>query len=106
MRVLILVLLLLPQLAAAGVFMCVDPVSGATSFSDKGCTTSAAQEEVKVEATNVFSGNRTAEAAKRKTWASDQDTRKTGRDYTAEKSDLLRNKATASTETAIGKDGS
>jgi len=106
MRVLILVLLMLPQLAAAGVFMCVDPATGATSFSDKGCATSAGQEEVKVEATNVFSGNRTSESPKRKTWASDRDTRKTGRDYTAEKSELLRNKATASAVAATGNDGS
>ena len=106
MRVLILVLLLLPQLAAAGVFMCVDPASGATSFSDKGCAASVDQEEVKVEATNVFSGNRTAESPKRKTWASDRDTRKTGRDYTAEKSEQLRNKATAGAVAATGNDGS
>ena len=104
MRVLLLVLLLLPQLAAAGVFMCVDPATGATSFSDRGCATSAAQEEVKVEATNVFSGNRTTEAPKRKTWVSDRDTRKTGRDYSAENSGLLGNKATASA--ASDSDGS
>jgi len=104
MRVLLLVLLLLPQLAAAGVFMCVDPATGATSFSDRGCATSAAQEEVKVETTNVFSGSRTAEAPKRKTWVSDRDTRKTGRDYIAENSGLLGNKATASA--ASDNDGS
>jgi hypothetical protein len=106
MRVLIVVLLLLPQLAAAGVFMCVDPATGATSFSDKGCAASAAQEEVKVEATNVFSGSRTSEAPKRKTWVSDRDTRKTGRDYSAGKSELLPNKATASAVAATGNDGS
>lgn len=86
--------------------MCVDPATGATSFTDKGCATSAAQEEVKVEATNVFSGNRTTEAPKRKTWASDRDTRKTGRDYTAEKSDLLRNTTNAGALAATGNDGS
>jgi Domain of unknown function (DUF4124) len=96
MRVLLLVLLLLPQLAAAGVFMCVDQATGKTSFSDRGCATSAAQEEVKVESTNVFSGNRTAATPTRKTWVSDRDTRKTGRDYSAENGGLLRNKATAS----------
>ncbi len=106
MRVLLLVLLLLPQLAAAGVFMCVDPATGATSFSDKGCATSAAQEEVKVESTNVFSGSRTAAPPPRKTWVSDRDTRKTGRDYSAEKSDPLRNKATANAVAATGNDGS
>jgi Domain of unknown function (DUF4124) len=96
MRALFLVLLLLPQLAAAGVFMCVDQATGETSFSDRGCATGAVQDEVKVDATNVFSGNRTAGAPTRKTWVSDRDTRKTGRDYTAENSGLLRNKATAS----------
>ena len=105
MRVLILVLSMLPQLAAAGVFMCVDPATGATSFSDTGCATSAVQEEVKVEAANVSSGSRTDKAPKRKTWASDKDTRKTGRDYTAEKRDQLPNKATASAVAGTGNDG-
>lgn len=106
MRVLLLVLLLLPQLAAARVFMCVDEATGRTSFSDKGCQTTASQEEVRVEASNVFSGSRTAEAPAPKAWVSDRDTRKTGRDYSAEKSSLLEHKATASTGIAIAGDDS
>jgi hypothetical protein len=96
MRVLLLVLLLLPQLAAAGVYMCKDPVTGKTSFSDKGCATTASQEEIRIQSTNVDSGRRTADPAARKAWVSDRDTRKTGRDYFAEKRELLANRATAS----------
>jgi hypothetical protein len=85
MRILFLVVLLLPQLAAAGVYMCVDEATGKTSFSDKGCAPSAAQQEVLVGATNVFSGSRTADAPKPKTWVSDRETRKTGRDLVLQK---------------------
>jgi Domain of unknown function (DUF4124) len=106
MRVLLLVMLLLPQLAAARVFMCVDQATGKTTFSDKGCATSAAQEEVRVEAPNVFSGSRTAEAPTAKTWVSDRDTRKTGRDYSAAKSGLLQARPTASSTAVAANDGS
>ena len=86
MRVLLVLVLLLlvPQLAAAKVYMCVDQATGKTSFSDKGCETKATQEEVRVPPSNVVSGTNTAEKATPKAWASDRDTRKTGRDYTAE----------------------
>ena len=96
MRGLLLVLLLLPQLASAKVFMCVDPATGKKTFSDKGCQTSATREEVRIQTTNVESGRRTAGPADTKTWVSDRDTRKTGRDYFAEKRDLVRSQATAS----------
>jgi len=99
MRILLLVILLIPQLAAARVFMCVDQATGKTSFSDKGCQTTAAQEEVRVEATNVFSGRNTATAPTRKTWVSDRDTRKTGRDYSAGTSAVIEDKVTAGVAT-------
>ncbi|MDH4041557.1 MAG: DUF4124 domain-containing protein [Gammaproteobacteria bacterium] len=105
MRILLLLVLLLPQLAAARVFICVDPVTGKKSFSDKGCVATQSQEEMKVGATNVTSGSRTAQAAPAGTWTSDRDTRKTGRDYNAEDA-LLRNEATASTDAVAANDGS
>jgi len=93
MRVLLLLMLLLPQLAAAGVYMCVDEITGKTSFTDKGCQTTASREEVKVPPANANSGSRTQaiESIKEKTWVSDRDTRKTGRDYTAERRKLADN---------------
>ena len=106
MRVLLLVLLLLPQLAAARVFMCVDPATGAKSFSDRGCPTVKLQEEVRVQATNVDSGRRTARAAPRKTWTSDRDTRKTGLDFSAEQRRLNERQAPAIAGTETGNDES
>jgi hypothetical protein len=95
MRVLVLMLVLLPQMATAAVYMCKDPVSGKTTFSDKGCATSATREEIRIQDTNLDSGRRTTGAADRKAWVSDRDTRKTGRDHFAAKRDLLGNRATA-----------
>ena len=52
-------LLVLPQLASARVYMCVDQVTGETSFTDKACTTAGdAREEVRVDRTNLDSGKR------------------------------------------------
>ena len=84
MKALLLVLLLIPQLAAARVYMCVDPATGKTVFTDKGCATWAASEEVRIQATNLNSGTNTAAPVARKAWVSDRDTRKTGRDYSAQ----------------------
>ena len=101
MRVLLLVLLLLPQLGSARVFMCVDEATGKKTFSDKGCQTSFTQEEVRIQATNVDSGRRTADPAARKAWVSDRDTRKTGRDYFAEKRDAMYDRAATASASAM-----
>lgn len=87
MRVLLFLMLLVPQLAAAKVYMCVDEQTGKTSFTDKGCQTTASREEVKIPPANVDSGSRveTRDSSKEKAWVSDRDNRKTGRDYTAER---------------------
>lgn len=83
MKFLVFLVMLIPQLAAAKVFICTDPVSGKTTFTDVACDASATREEVRVPPTNVDSGSRTAAPAARKTWNSDRDSRKTGRDYNA-----------------------
>ncbi len=84
MRALLLVLILVPQLAMAKVYMCRDAATGKTTFTDRACDTAAAtREEVRVPATNVDSGSRTAEPAERGAWLSDRDTRKTGREFNA-----------------------
>lgn len=92
------VLLLMPQLAMARVYMCVDQASGQTTFTDKACDTTASREEVRVDTTNLDSGKHYAAPAKRKTWRSQADTRKTGVDYNAARRSLYQNKATASTQ--------
>lgn len=103
---LLLVLILMPQLALAKVYMCVDPVTGKATFTDKGCEAKATTEEVKVQATNVDSGSRTAAPAPRGTWVSDRDTRKTGRDYNAMGRGQKSGDPTASIDTDAGAEGS
>ena len=93
-----LALLLAPisQGALARVYMCVDPETGATSFTDKACEKSTSGEEVRVNATNYDSGRRTASSSSGpKVWNSHRDTRKTGRDYNDERRRMYQEKATA-----------
>jgi len=91
-------LLLLPQLASARVYMCVDQATGRTSFTDKACaTTQDVREEVRVDRTNLDSGKQYGRAGREKTWRSEEDTRKTGRDFNTSRSSLYDNNATAST---------
>ena len=98
MKVLLLLVLLVPQLAAARVYMCVDPETGKTSFTDKACEKAAAREEVRVTSTNLDSGSRSARGGTAKTWNSQRDTRKTGTDYNAGRRELYNNNPTASAE--------
>jgi Domain of unknown function (DUF4124) len=95
MRIILLVLLLVPQLAAARVYMCVDPDTGRKSFTDRGCDQVALREEVRVDPANLDSGARTAVKSSQKTWLKDLDTRKTGRDYADERKGIYENNATA-----------
>ena len=91
-------LLVLPQLSSARVYMCVDQVTGETSFTDKACTTAGdAREEVRVDRTNLDSGKRYGAETREKTWRSEEDTRKSGRDYNASRRALYDNNATAGT---------
>ncbi|MAT92998.1 MAG: hypothetical protein CME59_10400 [Halioglobus sp.] len=80
-----LVLALLPQVAAARVYMCVDHATGRASFTDKGCATDGSREEVRVGATNLDSGANTRKQSEDKTWRSEQDQRKSGADFAAER---------------------
>ena len=98
MKILLLILLLAPQLAAAKVYMCVDPATGETSFTDKACEKAASREEVRVGSTNLDSGSRSARGGAAKTWNSQRDTRKTGSDYNAQRRDLYKNNPTASAD--------
>ena len=98
MKILLMVLLLAPQLAAAKVFMCVDPATGKTSFTDRACEKAAAREEVRVDPTNLDSGSRTARGGSAKTWNSQRDSRKTGSDYNAKRRDPYQNNPTASSD--------
>jgi hypothetical protein len=98
MKILLLVLLLAPQLAAARVYMCVDPETGKRSFTDKACEKAASREEVRVSSTNLDSGSHSARGGASKTWNSQRDTRKTGNDYNAQRRDLYENDPTASAD--------
>ena len=80
---LVVLLLLLPQVTTAKVYMCRDPATGKTTFTDVACNAQAVREEVRVPPTNLDSGRRTAAPPPRGAWISDLDTRKTGREYNA-----------------------
>ncbi len=96
--IVLLALLLVPQLTSARVFMCVDLDTGDTSFTDKACETTALREEVRIDPANLGSGNSDAGEVKQKTWRSEDETRKTGRDFNAERRGIYENRATASTK--------
>lgn len=92
-------MLVLPQVASARVYMCVDQTTGETSFTDKACeTATSAREEVRVDRTNLDSGSKYGRDGKEKTWRSEEDTRKSGMQYNADRRSLYENKATASSE--------
>ena len=59
----LLLVLMLPQAAAARVYMCVDPQTGKTSFTDKACAETSTGEEVRVNGANYSSGRKNAPAA-------------------------------------------
>ena len=94
--IVIALLMLLPQLAAARVFMCVDETTGETSFTDKACETASIREEVRVDSVNLNSGNRYTRRSKQKTWRSQTETRKSGADINAQRRELYESKASAS----------
>ena len=99
MKKLLLILILLPlsQAASARVYMCTDPVTGATSFTDKACEEATSGEEVRVNGANYSSGRSTRPNSRGpKVWNSHRDERKTGRDYNDERRRLYQEKATAS----------
>jgi len=94
----LLALLLVPQFAAARVYMCVDQETGKASFTDRACEAASTREEVRVEAANLGSGQRYTAKAKPKIWRSQADIRKTGIDYNTERRSLYADKATAGTQ--------
>lgn len=91
-------LFVLPQLASGAVYMCVDQATGKTSFTDKACAVTDAREEVKIDATNFDSGRKSKTSAREKTWRSEEDTRKSGREYNASRRNLYDNSATAAAD--------
>jgi hypothetical protein len=97
-RLLLLVLLVpLSQMALARVYMCVDPQTGATSFTDRACSKSKAGEEVRVDEANYASGRSARPGPNEpKVWNSHRDARKTGRDYNDDRRRLYRDEASAS----------
>lgn len=97
MKLILALLLLVPQLSMAGMFMCVDAATGKTSFTDKACAKTASREEVRVNGTNLDSGAGGGQRrSSKKIWSSDADTRKTGEYYNQQRRELYSDKATAS----------
>lgn len=90
-------LLLVPQIAAARVYMCVDHETGETSFTDKACESAATREEVRVDPANLESGKGYARRPAAKTWSSEADRRKSGLQYNEDRRSIYNN-STASVD--------
>ena len=84
MRLLLILALMMPQLATAGVYMCVDPQTGKKTFTDRACEDNASREQLRVQAANSASGANTTRSGGTKTWNSDRDKTRSGRDYREE----------------------
>ncbi|MEM9254613.1 MAG: DUF4124 domain-containing protein [Pseudomonadota bacterium] len=98
MRIILTLLLLLPLSVEARMYMCVDPATGKTSFTDRACDSGGAGEKIKVQTTNLDSGRRSGKAPKNKTWNSQRDNRKSGVELNAERRAMYENRATAEAE--------
>lgn len=82
MRVLLLLLLILPQFTLAGVYLCVDPQTGQKTFTDRACGEKAVGQKLRVD--RAQSGSLKHSAANRgqnKSWNSQRDERLDGREY-------------------------
>lgn len=98
MRTLIFIAILVPQIATAGVFMCVDPVTGKKSFTDRACPKSETGTRVKVEPKNFgANGHSSAQPKGEKAWHSQLDTTVSGRNNYMEKTTAIREPAGPST---------
>ena len=76
------------NLAQAGVYMCVDPATGKTSFTDRACESKTAGENVRVQVANPGAQKRKASQSGRKVnkaWQSQRDTSLSGREYNAKR---------------------
>ena len=84
--------LLLPQGAVARMYMCVDEVSGATSFTDKACETAGSREEIRINPITPNSASPQRSSDKNRAGRSQLDARKTGTDFNAERRALYKSK--------------
>lgn len=84
MRVILLLLLLVPQLATAGVYLCVDPQTGKKTFTDRACEQEAVGEQLRVESAQSGASRGSSRKSNDKTWNSQRDERIDGREYRQE----------------------
>jgi len=83
---LLLSVLLIPQFATAGVFMCVDPATGKKTFTDRACPTQGQGKKVRVDPTNFGDGSRTKKkSVNNNAWRSQEDQSVSGRANFAER---------------------
>jgi len=68
-------LLSLAPVVQAGMFICVDPVTGAKTFTDRACPSAGRGEKIQVEATNFGNTGASSNENKhsRETWVSDRE---------------------------------
>ena len=89
-----LLIAMLPLAVRADMYMCVDPQTGATSFTDKACKGAASQQEIKVNAINPGGVRQASQPRTQdKAWRSQVDARKTGTDFNSERRAIYRGKS-------------
>jgi hypothetical protein len=98
-RALILVALLSPAVASAGVFVCVDPATGKKTFTDKACETKAKGEKLDVKPQNFGgSGHRSGGSSGQQAWNSQREAKGTSTtQYTGHRGQVEKARSTAST---------
>ena len=93
MKILLMILLLVPQVALARVYMCVDPETGKKSFTDKACEQAGPGEKVRVNVANPGAHARRPKKNPNKVWQSQLDNTRSGRDYNQEREGLQESRA-------------
>ena len=70
-RIVLCMMLCLPGIASAKVYMCVDPATGEKTFTDKACETKVSGEKLNVKPHNFGdSGHRSQGSSGAKAWSS------------------------------------
>ena len=99
-----LLLLSLSPLLRAEIFVCVDPVTGEKSFTDKACASHGTGDEVRIKKGNFgASGGTRDKTSGTKAWRSqDRSDVSTSRDYTGARRNV---DAAKGTEAVVSRDG-
>jgi len=97
-KTLIFIALLVPSVASAGVFVCVDPATGKKTFTDKACETKGTGEKLNVKPHNFGdAGHRGAAPSGQEAWNSQRTAKGTGtKEYSGHRRQVEKARSTGS----------